>query len=89
MTVVLSTGADFVATLTRSDNVVWPAGTSVQLVIDDHPPWDATVDGASLNWEIDEAIVAPVIAAGPKIAKLYHILGTAKTMWATGPVVVR
>lgn len=89
VTVVLASGSDFVATLTRSDNAAWPEGTSVELVIDNHPAWPATVDGASVNWEVDEAVVGPVIAAGPKRAKLYHTLGTARMMWATGPVVVR
>lgn len=89
MTLVLSPDADFVATLTRSDGVDWPVGTSIELVVDENTPWAATVTGPSASWEIDEAVVGPVIAADPQRARLYHTIGDQRVMWASGPVAVR
>lgn len=89
MTVVLSPGADFVATLIRSDGEDWPTGTAVDLVIDAGTPLAAVVTGPNVAWDIDSAVLDPIIAGHPKKARLYHTLAGDTVLWALGTVVVK
>jgi hypothetical protein len=89
MTVVLSPGTDFVATLARSDGQSWPAGTAIQLQLDAQAPLTSTITGATVNFNIADTVVDAAIALSPKKAKLYYINGATKLLWAAGPVVVQ
>lgn len=90
MTLVLSSGADFVASLTRADGEPWPAGegNSVTIEVAD-VIWVGTPVGATITWDVDEADVTLVIAQKPKKARLFYTNGPTKVLWATGPVVIR
>lgn len=89
MTVVLSPGTDFVATLARSDGVAWPAGTAIQLQLDAQSPLSASITGTTVSFDVSDTLVDAAIALNPKKAKLYYINGSTKLLWAAGPVVVQ
>jgi hypothetical protein len=89
MTVVLSPGTDFVATMTRDDGQPWPDGTVIELALVGGATWPGTVAGASVNWDVNETLVQAAVDAGVKHAKLYHVNGDTRVLWAAGPVVVR
>lgn len=88
MTVVLAAGADFVATLTRNDGENWPSGAAVELELGE-TVWAALVTGDTLTWDVDEAVVATVLASPPAKARLYYVNGATRMLWASGPVVTR
>lgn len=90
MTLVLPTGADFVASLTRQDGTDWPAGPGIGVQIEvGAATWVATTAGPTVTWDVDEALVAAVIATAPKKARLVYVNGASKVLWATGPAVIR
>ena len=88
MTVVLSVDADFFATLRNRDGV-WDPAAVIQLRFHGGPTWTATISGADAVFEVDKAVVAPVITARISKASLYYTQGASEILWASGPVVAK
>lgn len=86
--------ADFTQTLSTLDGSDWPAGItvalklgSVETPVADWTSWPATVDGPTISWNVDKAVV---VALGPKTslrAKIAYTDGaSADVTWMSGSV---
>lgn len=76
MSVVLTHGGDFVASLVAVDP--WPAGTQVELRFSTGPTatpmvWPATVNGTTVSWDVPAVTVKLVIDAAATTARLHYI----------------
>lgn len=85
LTVVLVTGADFIATLTNQAGP-WAEGATVALVFSDDAAttWAATITAADATFNVDKAI-ADAIPHRTK-AELHYTLGAVDQVWARGSV---
>lgn len=90
ISVILTHGGDFVATLTADDP--WPVGTEVELRFSTSPTatpmvWPATVDGTSVSWDVPAATVQDVIDAAATTARLHYIESDGTVLvWGRGRV---
>lgn len=92
LTIRLTVDADFVTGLDSEDGD-WPDGATIRLEFNDsdETTWDATVNAAAADWNVDKAEVNALIdrfTSTPR-ARLLYIDGTADLTWAQGTVVVK
>lgn len=90
--VVLTRGADFFASLRRSDGEAWPE--TARLVIA-FPGIDitfvATLNGPTATWNEDSLLVSDLINLKPKSVQLWYFEGEdaqTEVLWAQGAPVV-
>lgn len=85
LTVLLTTGADFIATLTNQSGN-WTTGATVSLVFATTPTttWAATITGADAAFNVDKA-AADLIPHRTK-AELRYTAGAVDQVWARGTV---
>lgn len=88
--VLLPRDADFIATLTRDDDVAWADTATVFLQFNFRnapaQQWDAELDGASVLFNVDKVEVNAVLDARPSNVKLWFIDGDVEVLWASGKV---
>jgi hypothetical protein len=85
LTVRLTTGADFIATLTNQSGD-WAEGATITLVFSDteETVWPATITGADAAFNVDKAI-ADTIPNRTKV-DLKYTSGDIDQVWARGTV---
>lgn len=90
LTVRLSQDADFVSGLDSQDGN-WPGGAIIRLEFSDGTTWDATLNAAAADWNVDKAAVNTLITAlaGRGKVRLRYIQGSTDLTWAQGNVTVR
>lgn len=95
VTVVLARDAGFVASIVADDDSGWPDGTAVALVFSTSARaaqptglrWEATVDGDTAAWDVEDEDVAAVIAAGVQFARLLYTEADGTVLlWGRGQV---
>lgn len=90
--VYLASDADFAASMTSTTGTwpgtgvtlkfIGPAGTVVA-------SWPATIAGAIAAWDIPAAQVAPVVAAGVRLARLHYTDKNGnELLWAKGSITI-
>ena len=86
LTVVLTRGADFVATLTNR-NGAWDPTATITLVFSTDPEttWTATINGADAVFNEDKALADAI--PGNTSVELRHTVGDLDQVWARGRVV--
>lgn len=90
--VYLATDADFAASMTSATGT-WP-GTGVSLTFigpagNVVATWPATIISAVAAWDVPAAQVAPVVAAGVRIARLHYTDDQSnELLWAKGAVTI-
>lgn len=84
---IVASGSDFFSSLRRSDDTDWPESSLVTLDFGNEMQWDATLDGPTATWDVDQAEVAAVIAAKPKKVRLWYVDGEVRLLWASGVLV--
>lgn len=91
LTVILVRGADFRCVLELA--ALWPSTAQVSLAIETREPpgtvtWTATRSGTDMSFNVDVVEVNALIAQNPREARLWHVDGTLKVLWAKGQVKV-
>jgi hypothetical protein len=87
MTLVLVQDADFVCTLVSQDGD-WP-GTAVLSIEVGDAAWSATLAGTEARFNVDKAVVNPVIDVAPRRFRLLYTDGDTDLVWGSGSVVCR
>lgn len=85
--VIVAAGADFYAALTRSDDTDWPASSVLTLDFGEGTLWEATLSGATAQWNVDQVDVDVLIARRPRGVKLWYVDGATRLLWAHGSLV--
>lgn len=96
LTVHVSAGADFEATLVLLDDagaeMDWPVGTNITLrfakAAATETVWAATITGSEATFAEDKVSVDALIASKRATARLFYVNGTDDILWASGKVVV-
>lgn len=87
--VLLTPGADFVASLRRTDEEPWPDGLVLTIDLGGPHQWVAELAGQEASWDVDAEAVDAALAASPSKARLWYTQGDTRLLWATGRVSTR
>ncbi len=83
----LTPNADFIAELRTGDGSSFPPAAVVTILVADRA-WVAAIDGDTLTFSVDKAVVAEVIASRVRKYSMTYVDGETDLVWFVGPVVV-